>query len=135
MTHSSDSGEGPWGAQPHALFPQVYPLGALPSRPAARQLRHSLLAYMQTERFQPTESIDLKTAEALFKPPPTSEFEGAPTDLARAVLNVRAAPKVTMGKPEPWSAEVDEHVTLQEIFGYRIGGQTWRDGGGSAWFD
>ncbi len=103
------------------------------SRPAARQLLHSLLTYMGSDRFQPAHSIDPPALDKLLRRTAILESEGAPTDLTKAVLNIRAAPKVAVGKPDPWKAEADEQIAMNEGFGYSVRGGTWRDGGGSAW--
>jgi len=103
------------------------------SRPAARQLLHSLLAYMRSDRFQPEHSIESAALDKLLRRTAVLENQGAPTDLDTAVLNVRASTKEAFAKPGAWKASVDEPIALADGFGYSVQGGTYRDGHSSSW--
>ena len=49
----------------------------LDTRPAARQLRHSILAYMAGEDFDPQDVVDVETVQGLFQPPSPMQQAGA----------------------------------------------------------
>jgi len=103
------------------------------SRPAARQLLHSLLAYMRSDSFQPAHTIAPDILDKLLRRTAILENQGAPTDGAKAVLNVRASTKEAFAKAGAWRAAVDEQIALADGFGYTVQGGTYRDGRSSSW--
>ena len=107
----------------------------LESRPAARQLRHSLLAYMNSEAFRPKAALSVSLLDQLLEPSPVLKLEGAPKDLAKAVLYAKAAMNVPLRTSQPWQAAHDQVVVKKEGFGYSISGGTWQDETGAAWHD
>lgn len=109
----------------------------LDTRPAARQLLHSLYAYMDSDAFEPRQELRASTLALLFRTPadltkmmtPPPSFEGAP-------LHVKAAAKLpTLHKAEGWNAKADDIVARQKGFDYSVKGSTWRDSEGAAWHD
>jgi beta-galactosidase len=108
-------------------------LTELESRPAARQLRHSLLSYMRSDRFQPKHSLEGDLLDELLRPAPVVEGGDEPTDPERAVLNIRAAKNAAPARPETWASEADQPIVIGEGFDYRVDGGTWRDARSSAW--
>jgi beta-galactosidase len=105
----------------------------LDSRPNARQLRHSLLAYMRSDDFRPAWSLDTDLLDKILEPVPVLKNEGAPTSLDKAAVNIRAAVHAPPMVPKPWSAAADQVISLAEGFGYTVGGSLWRDNRGTAW--
>lgn len=108
----------------------------LEKRPAARQLLASLLAYMDSDKFQPAVSLEADVLDRLFHPPlslTTSTEE--PPGLADAHLRVKAAVHVTKDKAERWRSKADEVLRREAGFDYTVKGSTWRDATGSSWHD
>lgn len=105
----------------------------LERRPAARQMRRSLLNYMQSDAFAPTFEADEALLGTLFKPSVSQGSEQPPARLGEAVLCVKAAVHTETGQPHEWSMEQDKVVATQPGFGYHVQGGTWKDAGGSAW--
>jgi len=105
----------------------------LESRPAARQLLHSLLNYMNSDSFQPAHSLAVNALDELLEQVRLLENSGAPTNPDSAVLNIRAAVNAPLGKPEPWNSKADKAIALRKGFGYSVQGGLWRDGQSSAW--
>jgi len=103
------------------------------SRPAAKQLLHSLLDYMSSDTFQPAHSLDVNVLDKLLEQLPTLASSNAPENMDLAVLNVRAAVNATLGKPEPWTSQADNAIALSEGFGYSVQGGIWKDAKSSAW--
>lgn len=105
------------------------------SRPAAAQMRASLLAYMNSDGFRPSVSLDGSSLEKLFRPPSNAVLsQSAPASLEMARLRVKAAVRVAAPElAEPWKAGVDDVAVRQAGFGYSVDGGTWRDNVGAAW--
>jgi hypothetical protein len=109
----------------------------LDERPAARQLRYSLLAYAASDRFRPKGDLSISLLDRLFEPSPLYKLRGSPTpeDVGRAVLDVKAAVHVPPRQSQPWRPEHDEVISRAAGFGYSVSGGTWLDDVGSAWHD
>lgn len=105
----------------------------LDNRPAARQLRHSLLAYAGSDKFKPTSRLSASALDPLFALPIVRRFLRAPSDVGTAVLNVKAAVHVPQKRSKPWQPDHDQIVTTRDGFGYQVTGGTWRDNDGGAW--
>ncbi|MBI2302911.1 MAG: hypothetical protein HYU66_28730, partial [Armatimonadetes bacterium] len=105
----------------------------LASRPAARQLRSSLLAYAASDRFAPDTALTDEQLETLFGPSLLQVVPAAPSE--GVVLRVRAAVNVPeLSRDFAWEPRLDEVVTRADGFGYEVvSGATWRDTVGSAW--
>ncbi len=106
----------------------------LENRREAKQLLHSLLSYMDSEKFQPEESLDIKTLDKIFEMRPTVKTVEQPKNIEKADLNIRAAANATLGKSEAWSVAADKVVKLENGFSYSVKGAVWRDAQSSAWY-
>jgi hypothetical protein len=104
--------------------------------PVAEQFLRSLLAYMQSEGFQPVKSLEMELLDVLLKASEPLRHQAEKPPAERAVLNVRAAEKSPVGQPDPWEKEKDYDGILsqQEGFGYSVEGRYWRDASHSIWF-
>jgi len=108
----------------------------LEARPAARQMRHSLLRYMRSDRFVPAPELAMDVLDKLFEVSPLYRMEREPKDFSQAALDVRASLHVPQWNiAYPWRPEYDEMAARKEGFDYRITGGTWRDETGAAWHD
>jgi hypothetical protein len=117
------------------------------SRPAARQLRHSLMAYMTSKAFKPKHNLEPELLDTILTPALHNEnIIDGPPDTATAVLHVRAASNAKLMVAAPWEESADLVVRKAEGFGYTVKGNTWHevghwDEGGfvesglSSWFD
>ena len=109
----------------------------LDTRPAARQLRHSLLAYAASTRFQPTQALSPGTVDEVLGASPLRRLARAPQadETARAVLDVKAAANVPRQMQSfAWEAAHDRVDRRAEGYGYAVTqGGSWQDPQGSAW--
>jgi beta-galactosidase len=105
-------------------------------RPAARQLRHSVLRYMQSDAFNPRQELTAKVVAELGRV--KSEIEGLqlaePLGIHRASLVVAAGSKVANNK-SAWAPAHDIVGTRVAGYGYSIGGDasSVRDYGVTFW--
>jgi len=107
----------------------------LDTRPAARQLRHSLLSYAASPRFEPQQELTASLLDSLLSVSPLYSMERAPEDMAQAVLHVVAGANVGMRESPRWQPEHDKVIARKEGFGYRVEGGSWLDETDSAWHD
>ena len=107
----------------------------LEKRPATRQLRHSLMKYVASPSFNPSQVLEVEDLDRLFEEPLIYRFRSEPKDLSSAVLHVRASMNTPQGEPKVWTRDQDEVITCKEGFQYEIRGSCWRDETGSAWHD
>ena len=111
--------------------------GDLQHRPAARQMLHSLLAYVGSRAFRPSQELDGATLSGLFRNGVAMQRSAqAPNLRGNLVLHVKAAVRVPKPEtPEPWRPEADEVLVRQDGYDYSVRGSTWRDSVGAAWHD
>ena len=109
----------------------------LDTRPAARQLRHSLLAYAASDRFRPRAPLPVSLLDRLFEVSAVAKMrrEPAPDEVRRAVLHVKAGAHVPPFQSPAWRPEHDEVISRAPGCDYTIGGGSWLDDTGSAWHD
>jgi len=107
----------------------------LEKRPAARQLRHSLMKYVTSPAFDPVQELALEDLDRLFEEPLIYRYRAEPKDLSQAVLHVRASVNTPQGEPKVWTRDQDEVLVRKEGFQYEIRGSCWRDETGAAWHD
>ena len=127
----------------------------LENRREAKQLLHSLLSYMDSEKFLSTNmvdgdgdpptnqlegrcpqhpnSLDIKTLDKIFEMRPTVKKVEQPKNIDKADLNIRAAANAPVGKPEAWTAAADKAIALKKDFSYSVNGDVWHDAQSSAW--
>jgi beta-galactosidase len=104
-------------------------------RPVAMQMLRSVLAYMESSRFRPTQLLSAQDVAKLVNPPSLlGRMMREPGPEERAVLDVRAATNVQApNRAEAWRPEADSVLVREAGFGYAVDGGTWRDSVGSAW--
>ena len=108
----------------------------LAKRAEARQLRRSLLEYMQGDQFHPAGELDSAKLDGILKKRIKQNASAAPTDTSTAKLHVKAAGNVTaLTTTAPWKIEADKVLAQAEGFDYEVAGGTWRDAEGCAWHD
>jgi len=106
----------------------------LDQRPAARQLRASLLDYMNSSGFAPRMEADAALLNKIFPLVRTAPI-AMPKGFDHAVLYVKAGAKDLTGGDVPWKPELDEARTTEAGFGYGIEcNAVWKDGDGTAWW-
>lgn len=106
----------------------------LEERPAARQLRTSLLAYAAGARFAPADTISREGFRELFPLAAEAPVAKTPPGFEHAVLYVKAGAHHLDAGDVDWRPEVDEAKT-EPGFGYTVKcGGVWRDGTGAAWW-
>lgn len=105
----------------------------LPKRPAARQLRESLLAYAGGDAFAPTTPLTHEVFQQLFRPPATPAPVKQPAGFEKAVLYAKAGARHPGSGNLPWKQELDE-VRAEPGFSYRVkNASAWKDATGTAW--
>lgn len=100
-------------------------------RPAARQLKKSLMAYAQGKKARPAASLTPAQVEALVSGGTIRPLDAEPAEAAvtadntnKAVLDIKASGKATEqakpGSPQPWSRERDEVTVMAPGFAYQV---------------
>lgn len=108
--------------------------GNLAKRPAARQLRESLLAYMNSSRFAPRTEADAALLAKII-PVVKSAPVAMPGGFEKAVLYVKAGAKHPSSGDVPWKPELDEVKIGEAGFDYTIEcNAVWKDETGTAWY-
>ncbi|MCY1721129.1 hypothetical protein OU798_12295 [Prolixibacteraceae bacterium Z1-6] len=103
-------------------------------KPAARQLKQSLLEYMNSNDFNPGQAMDEKWLLKTFKSIPKAEKADLPEEFSKAILLVNAAKKVHNGSENiAWEPALDE-VEIEENVTYRLTADgTWKENQNTAW--
>ena len=103
-------------------------------RPAARQFRESLLAYMNSNRFAPrTEADDALLSRII--PVVKAAPVATPGSFEQAALFVKAGAKHLASGNVAWKPELDDAKIAAAGFGYRVECHAvWRDESGAAWW-
>lgn len=101
--------------------------------PVARQLRESLVRYMNSDEFAPVTDISPERLSTLFASADTAQ-EGMPTEFTNALLYIDCAENFTKENiSQPWSAELDKVVAKRGV-SYRVQCDgVWRDDISRAW--
>jgi len=106
----------------------------LDQRPAARQLRASLLAYMNSPAFAPRTTANPELLARMF-PEVRMAPVAMPRDFKEAVLFVKAGAKDPTPGNVPWTTELDEVQVTEAGFGYAVEcNAVWKDNSGTAWW-
>ena len=111
--------------------------GDLGTRPAAQQLRYSLLSYAASDRFRPRWALPVSLLDRLFEVSAIARMRREPSgeELRRAVLDVKAAAHVPSHQSPPWRPEHDQVSQRAPGYDYAVRGGSWLDETGSAWHD
>jgi hypothetical protein len=106
----------------------------LENRPAARQMRESILAYMSGEAFRPEQEVSVALMDRLFREhPPAMVSQPMPADTGAVVLRIKAGGKAPAGLSN-WSPASDEVAAREKGFDYRVEDSiAWRDSTGTSW--
>ncbi|RIJ50602.1 glycoside hydrolase family 2 [Maribellus luteus] len=102
--------------------------------PVARQLRFSLLKYMNSEDFQPAEPVSETWLKKLFPLIPKAEKLDVPDDFESALFYLDAAARLSANNENlPWKKELD-HVIVAKNVSYSVKADgVWKDDHVSAW--
>jgi beta-galactosidase len=106
---------------------------SLDHRPACRQLRYSLLAYMHSSQFRPRQNVDNEWLDKTFAAQASAVKK--PPEFKDAYLYVKSGqyddqPDVNI----PWSQNTDG-VLKEDGMDYTVTAEgVWKDDGGAAWF-
>jgi len=107
-------------------------LSDLSNRPAARQLRHSLIDYMQSVQFAPDTAMSEALLDNILEAMPALE-DTPPPNPQDAQLHVEAAVNAPIGGSS-WSKSTDDIIVLDGGFDYSVSCDgSWRDVTDSAW--
>ena len=103
-------------------------------KPVAQQLKYSLLEYMNSDDFKPTQIADKDWLSRIFKTIPTAETVNIPDEFSNAILIVDAAANLqTKNENIPWKSELDK-VKIAKNTSYKLTADgTWKDEKNSAW--
>jgi len=108
-------------------------LSDLANRPAARQLRHSLIEYMQSVQFAPGTAMSETLLDGILEAMPVLE-DTPPPNPQDARLHVDAAANAPIGSSS-WSKSTDDIIVLDSGFDYSVTCTgSWKDAIGSAWY-
>ncbi|MBR8536658.1 hypothetical protein KDU71_13870 [Carboxylicivirga sediminis] len=104
-------------------------------RPVAKQLKKSLLDYMNSVDFSPSHKVSYQWLQQLLPYVPKAEAVELPEEFDNAILYVNASAKVrNEDVGSKWEREFDE-VILADKADYEVkAGGVWKDDVGSAWF-
>lgn len=102
--------------------------------PVARQLKSSLIKYMNSTDFNPLLNVDYAWLEKTMPAVPIAPKEDVPEEFQQAILYVNAGANLKKkGKSIPWSDAFDE-VKIKENTSYQLKADgIWKDESGSAW--
>jgi hypothetical protein len=104
-------------------------------RPAAAQMRQSLLDYAASDAFRPKTAVNAAALDAMFwDAVPLEAFREAAPDLRGAALDARAAANAPP-QSAAWKPEADSVPARANGFGYSIKGSTWAEEAGRVWYD
>lgn len=105
-----------------------------PELPAARQLRHSLIAYMKSPEFNPRTMIAEDSLKAMF-PKVRQAEEGKASLYQQVLLQVKAAKALKQKNTSlAWSATSDSVTVKKEGLNYQVQADgVWKDNIGTAW--
>jgi hypothetical protein len=107
----------------------------LDQRPAARQLRVSLLTYAGGSHFAPKRVISQAYFKSLFPIVASAPVVKTPSGFDGAVLSVRSAARHPASGDALWQKDYDEIKVLADGYNYTVHCDgIWKDGTGTAWF-
>lgn len=102
--------------------------------PVARQLKYSLLEYINSSGFNPVQSVEVEWLKEIFKYIPKAEKAEIPKEFENAIFIVDAAKNIQSNEENvQWNSKTDD-VELAENVTYRIKADgCWKDKNISAW--
>jgi beta-galactosidase len=106
----------------------------LDKRPATRQLRASLLAYMNSSAFKPHTQADEAQLAKMFPIVRTAPI-AMPTGFENAAIYVKAGAKDTANGNTAWQPALDDAKIAEAGFGYNVQcDNVWKDSVATAWW-
>jgi hypothetical protein len=103
-------------------------------KPVARQLKTSLLTYMSSQQFNPSQQVSEDWLRHTFQRIPEVEKATLPGAFGNAVLYVDAAAWLQEEKEQvPWESEFDEVSVAEDVSYVLYSGGSWKEGRHSAW--
>ena len=102
--------------------------------PVAAQLKFSLVKYMSSAAFNPTQNVDKQWLKNMLDAVPKAEKAVLPPEFERSVLYVEAGAKLeTKNKSVAWNPELDNVLVAQNTK-YKVHADgVWSDNTGNAW--
>jgi hypothetical protein len=102
--------------------------------PVAKQLKNSLIKYMNSSQFNPDQQVDPGWLLHLLPYVPIAEAADVPDEFKNAILYIEAAARLGQEKKNiPWQPELDE-IKIASQTSYRLSADgVWKDENGSAW--
>ncbi|NQU53677.1 MAG: glycoside hydrolase family 2 [Bacteroidetes bacterium] len=103
-------------------------------KPVARQLKQSLLEYMNSSEFNPKQTIEESWLQKIFVSIPKVEKANLPEEFSQAILIVNAAEKLqTKDESVAWKSELDEIEIAKDVTYQLMADGVWKDKKVSAW--
>ncbi|WP_215224058.1 glycoside hydrolase family 2 TIM barrel-domain containing protein [Echinicola shivajiensis] len=103
--------------------------------PVAKQLRYSLIEYMNSVDFAPSTQVDKPFLSALFPKIPIAKEDQTDGQYNNIILRVNAGEKAKQKNTSlPWNSNSDQVIKIGENIGYKVKADgIWKDDRGSAW--
>lgn len=102
----------------------------------SRQLKHSLLNYMNTDSFNPTQEVSEQYLKSLFPLIPQVIKVSSQSEFENAILQVNAGKNlIELETSKPWAKELDEILIDGLDVSYKVKAEgSWKDKNTTAWF-
>jgi hypothetical protein len=102
--------------------------------PVAKQLKFSLLHYMQSADFSPQQTVEKVWLQQLFQTIPKAKNIEVPEPFKNAIFMVEAAANVAeIEKSISWNSDLDKILILEKV-NYKVKSDgVWKDNSGTAW--
>ena len=105
------------------------------SSPVARQLRNSLISYMQSSAFNPDQTMPMEKLSEMFASIVQVDEAKTTDNFSNSILNVKAAHGLkTMNKSLKWERKFDQIINQEKGTDYKVVCDgIWKDENGTAW--
>ena len=102
--------------------------------PVAKQLKFSLLKYMQSADFNPQQKIEKTYLQQLFQTIPKVKNSEVPESFKNAIFMVEAAANLTeKEQSKSWNADLDNVIISEKVNYHLKSDGVWKDNSGTAW--
>ena len=102
------------------------------SEPEVKQLRYSLINYMNSSAFAPSQELSVQTLQKLFLYTPKAPL-ATPKGFEKAIFYVQAGSKKTSGGNEVWKEKLDDLKVAKKVTYNVLADGVWKDNTGTAW--
>ena len=103
-------------------------------QPVSRQLKSSLLKYMDSPKFNPQQNVDPSWLQNVLPSLPKVEKVDVPEKFENAILYVNAGENMTeINENTDWKPELDEVKLAKETTYQLTADGVWKDESGTAW--